>query len=355
MNRILVTGAGGIAGVNFTRAVRLDNEIQVIGTEQNEYHKIFANDTEIVSVPPGNDPSYIQSINKIVQKYKIDFIHPQPTPEIQTIVKYKKDLKTKTFLPDADIVLKDKLEQQEILRNNNVSVAKTYSVSNLETLQSFEKLLQYPIWVRTKRGVGGRLSNKCNSFDEVRLWIELCNAQGRARINDFIVQQFFSGRDIAWDSLWFDGKLIISYCRERLEYPFSKLTMSGVTGTPTVARIIHDKKVNDTAINAVKAISKKPHGCFSVDLKEDKNGKPNVTEVDSGKFHTTIGLWGFLAEKNLKLPWYFNMPRLYVHLGIGKNSPIENELNIYPDDLYLIRNLDCGAWMSLGKQKEKII
>jgi biotin carboxylase len=355
MHKILVTAAGGIAGVNFTRAVDLDGEIEVIGTEQNEYHKIFANGIEMVSVPPANDPFYIKSINETVKKYNISFLHPQSTPELQTIVKRKNELRVKTFLPDVDVVLKDKFEQQDILKNSGVSVAKTYAVMDLQNLQSLEKLLRYPVWVRARKGVGGRLSNKCNSFDEVRLWIELCEKQGRAQVSDFLVQQFFTGRDIAWDSLWYDGKLIISYCRERLEYPFSKLTMSGITGTPTVARIIHDKKVNETAIKAVRVLCKRPHGCFSVDLKEDGNGTSNVTEVDSGKFHTTIGLWGYLAEKNLKLPWYFNMPRLYVRLGIGENIPIENEVDIYPENLFLMRNLDCGAWMSLGNQKEKII
>src|SRR5713226_9785265 len=104
MYRILVTGAGGIAGVNFTRAVKLDNEIQVIGTERNEYHKIFANGVETVSVPPPGDPKYIESINDIVTKYKISFIHAQHTPELQMMARHRNELKARTFLPDTEVI-----------------------------------------------------------------------------------------------------------------------------------------------------------------------------------------------------------------------------------------------------------
>ena len=83
---------------------------------------------------------------------------------------------------------------------------------------------------------------------------------------EFIIQEYLGGRDLAWDSIWYDGKLIVSYCRERLEYPFSKLTMSGITGTPTVSRIVHDDKINKLAIESVKMMSSKPHGCFSLDI-----------------------------------------------------------------------------------------
>lgn len=147
MNKILVTGAGGTAGVNFTRAVKLDDSIQVTGTELNKYHEIFANDIDIVSVPPANDTSYIQKINNIVEKYGISFIHPQPTPELQAIVQHKNELKAKTFLPEKEVVLKDKLEQQETLQSGNIAVAKTFRVQEIDSLKSFENSLRYPVWV----------------------------------------------------------------------------------------------------------------------------------------------------------------------------------------------------------------
>lgn len=355
MNRILVTGAGGTAGVNFTRAVKLDKGLQIFGTELNEYHTIFADEINVSRVPSPKNPEYINSLNRVIDNYKISFVHPQPTPELHAIVRHRDDLSAKTFLPETEVVLKDKFAQQRLLEDKKIPVAKTHVLSDLKELDTINEQLSYPVWVRARRGVGGLLGNKCRSLEEITLWIKLCTIQGRAKIDDFLLQEYFGGRDIAWDSLWYEGKMVVSYCRERLEYPFSKLTMSGITGTPTVSRIIHSDQVNQTAINAVKAISKKPHGCFSIDIKENDDGVSHITEVDSGKFHTTIGLWGFLAEKNLALPWFYNLPRLYVHLGNDGRLPTENEVNIYPENLYLIRNLDCGAWIRRDNRKERVI
>lgn len=354
MKRVLITGAGGIAGVNFTRAISLNKNLELFGTENNEYHTIF-NPIKILKITNANDPNYINQLNEIIKSNQISFLHPQPTPEIQKIVQNIDKISTKTFLPSSDVVLRDKSEQQSLLSKNGQNVIKTFNISDLSDVDEIIDEIKFPVWVRAKKGVGGRLSNKCNSIKEIKLWIELCVMQGRAMLNEFIIQEYLGGRDLAWDSIWYDGKLIVSYCRERLEYPFSKLTMSGITGTPTVSRIVHDDKINKLAIESVKMMTPKPHGCFSLDIKEDEDNIPYITEIDSGKFHTTIGLWGFLAEKKLQLPWYYNLPRLYVNLGIGGEIPTLNELDIYPENLYLIRNLDCGAWIKLENKKEKVI
>ena len=43
-----------------------------------------------------------------------------------------------------------------------------------------------------------------------------------------------------------------------------------------------------------------------------------MTEVDSGKFHSTMPLWGYIAVKHLGLPGYANLADLYVRLGMGE-------------------------------------
>ena len=64
----------------------------------------------------------------------------------------------------------------------------------------------------------------------------------KAQLDDFMIQEYLPGQNIAWDSFWFNGKLIASYTRERLEYPFKHISPSGITGTPTVSKIIVDEK-----------------------------------------------------------------------------------------------------------------
>ena len=103
-----------------------------------------------------------------------------------------------------------------------------------------------PLWVRARHGAGGRLSLLCNDSEEARLWVQLWVRRG-AEIGEFIIQEYLPGRNIAWDSLWADGKLVTSYARERLEYPFRHISPSGITGTPSVARIVHDARLDEVA------------------------------------------------------------------------------------------------------------
>jgi carbamoyl-phosphate synthase large subunit len=97
----------------------------------------------------------------------------------------------------------------------------------------------------------------CSEPKEVEYWMKLWILRGKANIDDFMLQQFLPGRNIAWDSFWYEGKLIASFTRERLEYPLKHISPSGITGTPSVSRIIIDDEVNKIGIKSVQTIDKK--------------------------------------------------------------------------------------------------
>ena len=105
------------------------------------------------------------------------------------------------------------------------------------------------------------------------------------------------GRDLAWSSIWYEGELVCSFTRERLEYIYPGLTPEGITGTPTIAEIVHSDEVNAMAEAAVYAVDDKPHGIFSVDLREDEHEIPRPTEINAGRGFTTFGLWAMQAER----------------------------------------------------------
>lgn len=356
MARILVTGAGGGAGVNFIRALRYKTQHYIVGTEFNKYYSIFPEVDKMVDSPRHSDPKFLPLIKNIIKEYRIDFVHPQPTVEMLVLAENRDALGATTFLPTSDIIQRDKHQQYKLLTAKNVEVSKSIVINSEDEFNEISNF-NYPLWVRAKTGAGGRLSIKCNSANEVAYWIKLWISKGHLKWSDFMIQEYLSGRDVAWDSLWYKGNLIESFARERLDYPFKHLTPSGITGTPTVSKIIHDSKINKFAESAVKAIDDTPHGCYSVDLKEDANGKPMITEIDSGKFHTTIGLWGYIAMNNLGMEWHYNMPQLYVQLGIGNKVPSDiKKFDIYPDQLYLIRQIDCGVWIAKNDGwKERVI
>ncbi|MEE6246287.1 MAG: hypothetical protein VX368_03110 [Thermoproteota archaeon] len=363
--RILVTGAGGIAGVNFVRSLRnSDTEFFIVGTDFNKYHLEFPQVDKRIRTPRHSDPGFIDLIKKIVSDNDIDFVHPQPASEAKIIAKHRHELNAEVFLPDNEILTLDKLETQKILKSKNIAVAKTETIESTNDVKTaFEKLGQEKIWVRAKDGAGGRLSLLCNNPEEAELWIKLWIKKGQIEPTDFMLQEYLSGRNISCDSLWnreihsrSDG-LINGFTRERLEYPFKHISPSGITGTPTVSRIIEGNSSFKLGLDAIKAIDPRPHGSYAVDIKEDKDGKPYVTEIDSGKFHTTTPLWGYAykeylkntSDKNENPKWYdhYNLAWIYTMMAMKVETNTElHEINqMYEYGIHLLRHMDSGVWL----------
>lgn len=346
--RLLVTGSGGIGGVNFIRAIRLaekqlGEKIFIVGTDYNPFHILFAELDVRYRTPKHSDPAFISTLVELCKRYEVEFLHPHPSVEAKVIAENLKtfmNIGVKTYLPSPQAIAPDKLYVHEVLSKHGVPTPRTVHVRSLDDVdRAFEKLGS-PLWVRARCGAGGRLSLKVNTPEEAKMWIKLNVLQGRASIDDFILQEYLSGRDLAFDSLWYEGKLVTSYARERLEYPFKHISLSGITGTPSVARIIFDERVNKVGIAAVKALDPKPHGFYSVDMKENDSGEPVVTEVD-GKWHTTAPLWGYAFAKIFNNP-YLNLAYLYLKLGYSEEIPDLPRTNLFPEDYYLIRQMDCG-------------
>jgi carbamoyl-phosphate synthase large subunit len=357
--RILVTGAGGLAGVNFVRALRAsDRKYYVVGADFNRYHIVYPDVDARYLTPRHTDRGFIAELRRVVERERIDFLHPQPSSEALVISRRKDMISARTFLPPARVmtVAQDKLASQRLLKKLGIPVAKTKAVKSTADVETAFKEIGGPLWVRARHGAGGRLSLLCSSAKEARHWIDLWTLRGVAT-DEFILQEYLPGRNVAWDSIWKSGKLVTSYARERLEYPFKHISPSGITGTPSVARIIHDDGVNRVSKEAARAIDEKPNGAYSIDLKESSSGQFCVTEVDAGKFHSTMPLWGYIAVKHLRMPWFANMADLYVRLGLGEQlEDTVPPFDLLPKDYYLLRDMDVGAflWREDG-WKEKVL
>jgi len=347
--RILVTGAGGMGGVNFVRALRLaESQVGeryfIVGTEFNPYHIEFPESDVAIRTPRHSDPGFVDALLGIIGEHGIEFLHPHPSSEARVVAENRgrfDDAGARTLLPEAGEIMPDKLHIYNRLRERGVAVPGTFHVGSTEDIRGAFRELGSPLWIRHVSGAGGRLGLRVDSAEEAELWVRLNVVQGRAREGDFILQEYLPGRDLAFDSLWFEGELVTSYARERLEYPFRHISLSGITGTPSVARTIVDGAVNGVGISAVRALSGRPHGFYSVDMKEDAGGRPVVTEVD-GKWHTTAPLWGHAFARALGDPEY-NLAHLYIRLGYGEGIPDVPRTDLFPEDYYMIRQMDSGV------------
>jgi biotin carboxylase len=343
MKRILVTGAGGPAGVNFVMSLKIAPEkMFIVGTEADEYfiHLIPTERRYLVS--KATETNYIDRVNEIVKKDGIEFIHAQPDIEVAVISENREKVEANVFLPSKETVIKcqDKLESTTIWRKSDVPVARFLEVSGESDIDKAFEEFGNPIWIRARHGAGGRGSTLACNKETALSWIKYWKFRKVGW--DFIAQEYLPGRNIGFHSLWKDGELVTSMARERIEYIYPNLAPSGITGTPAVQRTIHDDTVNEVGTRAVLAIDQNFNGIACVDLKEDKEGTPCVTEINAGRMFTTSFFFSY-TSKMLRKDYYANIPYLYVKLGFKEKIPDTPKYNILPENVYWIRHIDAPA------------
>lgn len=341
MRRILVTGAGGSAAYNFVDALRQDGEhYHVVGTDLKPHHLELIPVERKCLVPPVTEPTYADTINRIIESEKIDLVHPQPDVEVAWYAANRDRINAPVFLPDAAAIelCHDKMTFNARLADRGVSVPRAFHITSKQVLEeALTELLevQPKVWLRAVRGAGSRASLPINSVYQGDAWIDYWRAFRGIDYGDFMASEFLPGPEFAWQSLWYEGELITAQARERIEYIFGNLTPSGQTSSPSVARTVNRADVDEAGAAAVRAVSDRPHGVFCVDMKEGADGAPKVTEINAGRFFTTSN---FFAHAGL------NMPAMYVELALtGRlSAPPPAQLNPLPDDLYWVRMIDMG-------------
>jgi carbamoyl-phosphate synthase large subunit len=343
LKRVLVTGAGGPAGINFVMSLRIASEkMFLVGTEANQYFIHLATTDKKYLVPKATKPDYIEKLNEIIRKEKIEFFHAQPDIEVEVISANREKLKAPVFLPSKEAVAacQDKLESAKLWKKKDIPVAKFVEIRDESDIDKAFEELGKPIWIRARHGAGGIGSTPAHNKETASTWIAYWKARKRGW--NFIAQEHLPGRNVAFHSLWKHGELITSMARERIEYIYPHLAPSGITGTPAVQRTIHDEIVNKTGTEAVLAIDPKFNGIACVDLKENQDGTPCATEINAGRMFTTSFFFPF-ASKILRKDYYANLPYLYVKLAYDETLPNIPKYNVLPKNVYWIRHIDAPA------------
>ncbi len=340
MKRVLCTGAGGPAGINFVKSLSLGPEsLYIVGTEASEFYLHTMPTQKGYLVPRAKSSNYIDKINEIIGKEKIEFLHAQPDIEVEVVSEQREKIEAPVFLPSKKAVkaCQDKLESARVWKKKDVPVAKTVVVNDEKDVDRAFEELGSPIWIRATHGAGGRGSTPADNKQTAVSWIKYWKSR---KVDwEFIAQEMLPGRNIAFHSLWKDGELVTSMARERIEYIYAYLAPSGVMGTPAVQRTVHDDRVNKISTDAVLAIDSNFSGIASVDLKENKEGVPCVTEINPGRMFTTSFFFSY-ASQTLFKDYRINIPYLYMKLAFKETIPKLEKYNALPADVYWIRHMD---------------
>src|SRR5919108_3004432 len=339
MRRILVTGAGGAAAANFVHSLRLAPEpFFVVGSDTSKYHLELAPVDARYLLPRAEDPGYLDELNALVEKEELEVVHPQPEQEVLVLARERRRVRAATLLPGAEAVAlcQDKAAFAARMAEAGLPTPQFARPDSEESLRDATASIldgRERAWVRAVRGAGARASLPVSSPDQAVAWVRYWSETRGLEIDDFMVSEMLPGAEFAFQSLWLEGELVTSAARQRLEYVFGHLMPSGQSSSPSVARTVHRTDVNELASAAVLAADPSASGVFCVDLKEDADGSPLVTEINAGRFFTTSN---FLAEAGA------NMPYEYVRMALGERPEGLARHDAVEPDLYWIRMIDMG-------------
>jgi biotin carboxylase len=341
--RILITGAGGPMGANVTRSLLLGPEpLWLLGTDSNRYHLPLALTDKTVLIPKASDTdSYLKALTDLARLERIDMILPTHPLEVRTISANRNRFEAvRLVLPAAEAIrtAQNKWETWQLLDQAGLPVPPTFLIKTKADIEEcFKVIPSRPVWVRGAGVPGsgiGVASLPCREVEHAAAWIDYWNGWG-----GFIASEYLPGANLTWLGLFFEGELIACQSRERLEYVIPHVSPSGVTGAPAVSRTVSRLDIRRTGEAAIRALTAKPHGPFFVDMTEDSNRTPRITEINAGRFGTTIH---FYSEAG------FNFPALLVRLAFGErpdNAPIIDPVE---PDTWWLRTIDCGPVLARG-------
>ena len=287
--KILITGVGGPTPRSFAISLKKYSsyaDFEFIATDINPlsiglYQKHLFKKSYVI--PKASDENYWQVIESIIKENKIDFAVVLPELEVIAWSRKKEEgpLPCKVLLPDLAMaeLLVNKAKMTTILEPLRL-VPKSVEFTRTETnLEKVSQLLGYPFWVRSTKGSSGLGSLKIGDKDSLKNWIHI-----NPHVTHFLASEFLPGRNLACKMLYFNGKLVRAAVGERVNYIMAKVAPSGITGNTSFGRLLNEPVLVDISRKAMdhlfETTGANRHGFFTVDFKEDNQGKALITEIN---------------------------------------------------------------------------
>lgn len=330
MKRILFTLGGNHISLGVSRALRAGAEpVHLIATDSSKYHLFQSEADEKHLIPRANDPPFIDVLAQIAEETKADLVWPMHDAEIARFSAESEKFAAKTWLPPAKVVrvTRDKMATYERLNSDGVAVPESVMVNDRSDLQA--AIDQFgEIWLRATSGAGAKGAFRTDNIDHAAFWLDINDGWGEFMAAEVIE----NANDRSLEGIWRNGELIASQTLTRLVRGNTGISIPGVKSR-TVAQISAPDIVHKTAVAAVESIMPQPDGIFRVDLLDDANGVPRVTEVDAGRFGA-----GGVAY------WYrFGINFAWTYVKLAFNEPLDftpPAINPVPPDTVKIQGIN---------------
>ena len=335
--RVLIIGAGTGPGNNVIGSLRAgDPSLGIVGCHDNRFAlKQSAADRNYVTSPPP-EPSFVDELRHIVQAERIALVIPTTDRDVKVLAALGDEIPTRLFLPRLEVIelCQDKYTLTEFLREHGLPVPETYAVADMEGIEAvFARLAPHArVWCRLRRGQGALGAVLVTSPEQARTWIRFWEERRGDPPSAFTLSEYLPGRDVAAQTLWQEGRLVLVKTYERLTYLGASDPM-GVSSIAALSKTVVEPRIAGTCARAVRAVDPAASGVFVLDLKENVEGVPCITEINAGRFGMSTNIFD--------LPGKHNMAVTYVRLALGEPVDLREEYDAI-EDYYMVRDVDTA-------------
>lgn len=254
MKNILVFPCGSEIGLEIYRSLEYSKDIKLFGGSSTDDHGKFVYKNYIDKIPYVTEKNFISQINKIVKKYKIDFIFPAHDSVLVELTKHKDKI-------DA-IIIASPWETCEICRSKK----KTYNLfsNEIKTPNVFKlsSNLNYPVFIKPDQGQGSVGTQKVYNYQDLLYAIK--------KNPDILILEYLPGKEYTIDCFTNkEGKLIFIQGRQRIRIS------NGISVNSKPTSNIKFNEIAEIINNKIKL-----RGVWFFQVKEDINGNLSLLEIE---------------------------------------------------------------------------
>ncbi|WP_346622212.1 ATP-grasp domain-containing protein [Blastococcus montanus] len=291
--RVLVTGAGGPAGIAVLRSLARRDDVELLAADMDRY----ASGLYLVDAParhlvrPGLGEEFVDHLVELCERERVDVLFSTVDVELPRLAAERKRLdEVGTTLAAPSLETLEVCLDKYALAQQCADVLPTPRTALLGTTDPDG--WDYPVIVKPRRGAGSR---------GVHLVEDAAALRALGSDEDILVQAHLPGDEYSVDTLAdADGHVVAAVPRSRLRVD-SGVSVAGAT--------VSDPELEDTARRVAAAIGLV--GVANVQLRRDAAGRPALLEVNPR----------FPGAMPLTVAAGVDMPSLALDLALGRPLP----------------------------------
>jgi len=334
--RVLLLSAGNGPSNNVARSLRAGAKSAfVVGCNDDQFVlKNSTMDRNYVVPPPGH-PRWAAALRDVVRRERVGLIIPIVDTDVTALSAVRRQLGQYLFLPSASVIeaCADKYRLNKQLRRHAIPAPASHAVAGEAAIADIFRKLgpARPIWCRVRTGAGALGALPVRTPAQSRSWIRYWGEMRGIAAREFMLSEYLPGRDFGCQSVWRDGKLVLIKTYERLSYLGTGSQPAQVSSVAGLAKTVIEPAVVEVCANAIRMLDPRASGVYSVDLKENVDGVPCVTEINAGRFSSATNIFDLAGRHN--------MVSTFVRLARGERVDIPEAYDAV-DDCYMLRDID---------------